>query len=349
MDRSIWRPTWHDRGRLLAPNPAIPFVARAVKDPSIVNYDGAWHLFFTAIGVDGDRSLGYMRTPDLAAFARQRPHQVYYDPALQPAAPFVFYHTDHELWYLIFQVVSPRRRSYIPVYATNASLDPATWSAPRALVPNITRAEKRRIDFWIIADDMHVCLFYWDNVGGTWCLDCPRDRFPHEFERERRVFSVVEPTWEIHEAGCIYWVTDQAMYLLLVESTSADATTGQRLYPDERQSRFYTALTARDLRGPWYLVDNPFFARIEDIRTPEPHRWMHNVSHGEVLRSNISETPSITSHNVRFLIQSQPEPLVPAASFRYGDLRWDLGLIEMEHLPNLQAYERPDLQVARRG
>jgi len=337
---SMDRPRWHDRGRLLAPDPLIPFAARAVKDPSIVYYDGAWHLFYTALSLGGDRSLGYMRSPSLAAFTPQRPHQLRFDPAMQPAAPFVFYHTEHALWYLIFQVVSPRRRSYIPVYATNVSLDPATWSAPRALVPDTKHLEKRRIDFWIIADRTHFFLFYWDNVGGTWYVDCPRDRFPLGFERERRVLSIVEPTWEIHEAGCIYWVTDQAMYLLLVESTLADTTTGRRLYPDERQYRFYAALTARDPRGPWYLVDNPFFARVEDIQTPGPHRWMRNVSHGEVLRSNISETPSITSHNVRFLIQSQPEPFMPAASFRYADLRWDLGLIELEHLPDLQAYVR---------
>ena len=147
MDRPTWRATWYDRGRLLAPNPAIPFVGRAVKDPSIVHDDGAWHLFFTAIGADGERSLGYMRAPRLGAFARQRPHQLHRDPVLQPAAPFVFYYTEHKVWYLIFQVVSPQRRSYIPVYATNTSLDPATWSTPRTLVPHLPQVEKRRIDF----------------------------------------------------------------------------------------------------------------------------------------------------------------------------------------------------------
>lgn len=343
------RPKWHDRGHLLAPDPSIPFAARAVKDPSIVHYDGAWHLFYTAISLQGDRSLGYLRSPSLAACARQRPYQLHFDPAMQPAAPFVFYHTEHALWYLIFQVVSPKRRSYIPVYATNASLDPATWSAPRTLLPGATHLEKRRIDFWIIADRTHVFLFYWDTRGGTWCADCPRDRFPPGFERERRVLSVVEPTWEMHEAGCVYWVADQAMYLLLGESTLADTTTGRRLYPDNRQYRFYTALTARTLRGPWYLVDTPFFARIEDVQTHGPHRWLHNVSHGELLRSNISETAAITSHGVRFLIQSQPEPFIPAASFRYGELRWDLGIIELEHLPDLQSYIRPELQVAGSG
>src|SRR5579862_1764964 len=106
--------SWHYRGHVLAPDPSVAFAARAVKDPSLVYHDGTWHLFYTAISHQGTCSLGYVRTALLADCAVQQQQQLSLDDAARPAAPYVFYHSTQQVWYLIFQVPSPRRRSYIP-------------------------------------------------------------------------------------------------------------------------------------------------------------------------------------------------------------------------------------------
>ena len=75
------------------------FDAVAVKDPSIVRYDGAWRLFYTARSAKG-YGLGYAAAPTLDGLNEAPRHylrQLHGRESRYAAAPQVFYFTPGEI------------------------------------------------------------------------------------------------------------------------------------------------------------------------------------------------------------------------------------------------------------
>jgi predicted GH43/DUF377 family glycosyl hydrolase len=55
---------WHADAPLFRPGPAGSFDETSVKDPSIVRFNGAWHVFYTARGRN-QYTLGYVSAATL--------------------------------------------------------------------------------------------------------------------------------------------------------------------------------------------------------------------------------------------------------------------------------------------
>jgi hypothetical protein len=123
----------------------------AVKDPTIVHYQGKWHLFYTVSGKEPG-GIGYVsaeRLDLLKTAPRYKLNQFQgHTSDSKGGAPQVFYFERHKLWYLIYQTKDFNRQ---PVYSTTPTIDnPESWSKTRNLIVR-EEPDVKWIDFWIIA------------------------------------------------------------------------------------------------------------------------------------------------------------------------------------------------------
>lgn len=274
---------------LLGPGPPGSFDETAVKDPSIVFHNNAWHLFYTARG-RGQYTLGYVTAPTLEGLNAAPRRQIM--PAYA-AAPQVFYFRPQRKWYLIFQTAAA---NYQPVFSTSADL--AVWAAPQPLIDK--RDSAKWIDFWVLCDARHAYLYFTRDHRDLYLATAPLDRFPQGWDTPRRVFS------PLHESAHIYASNERApRYLLFFETQQ-----------DDRRS--YGLAEAATPGGPFREVDRRFAA---SVRQPA---WTSEISHGELIREGSDERLVINPAQIRFLIQGLP---AGAHTGTYAELPWRLGII----------------------
>jgi hypothetical protein len=289
---------------LLSPGPPEAFDSVAVKDPSIVRYQGAWHLFYTARNRAG-YSLGYVRAPKLEQLEgapRFALTQLHPAKSSYAAAPQVFYFRPQRKWYLVFQT---DEANYLPVYSTTASpAVPGSWSAPQPLVEK--RESAKWIDFWIVCDDRSAYLFYTRDHREAMVMSTRLEDFPRGFSNPRAVFSPV------HEAVHVYSVAgSRPAFAMLFERQSGDL-------------RRFGLARSTSLAGPWTPAEEDFAGGEQLDYLPGRPRWTEEVSHGELLRQGYDERMEVSADLWEFLIQG-----LPAGEHRgeYPLLPWRLGLI----------------------
>lgn len=277
---------------LLAPGAPGTFDETAVKDPSIVFHNNAWHLFYTARG-RGQYTLGYVTAPALGQLKNAARRQIM--PAYA-AAPQVFYFRPHKWWYLIFQTTAA---NYQPVFSTNTDIaNSAAWTAPQPLIGK--RDTAKWIDFWILCDSRQAYLYFTRNHRDLYMATTPLKNFPRGWDEPRRVFS------PLHESAHVYSTTGRTpRYLLFFETQNDDR-------------RAYGLAESTTPAGPFREIDRAFAATIHQPA------WTNEISHGELLRQSNDERLLLDPANLRFLIQGLP---AGAHTGPYVDLPWSLGLI----------------------
>lgn len=292
---------WRASTPLLAPGPRGSFDETAVKDPSIVRYNGRWHLFYTARG-RGRYNIGYVsaaRLEGLAAAPRHLLAQLRGQKEEYAAAPQIFYFRPQKLWYLIYQTTDGW---YQPVYSTSANIDqPQSWTAPRPLL--LKTDEAKWIDFWVIADAQHAYLFYTRSHREVMSMSTPLSQFPHGFRDARRALDGV------HEAVHIYRVRATGEPYQMIFETF------------DNQLRKFGLASASSLAGPWKRVTDDF-ASGSMIEKPS---WTGEASHGELLRSGYDERLEVRWRRLQFLIQGMP---AGEHKGEYVDLPWRVGILE---------------------
>jgi len=296
-------PHWQVGPPTLRPGPAGSFDSVAVKDPSIVFYEGNWHLFFTARG-RGAYTTGYVRAPRLD----QLQDAVRYElPKLRSkkerygCAPQIFYFAPHKKWYLLFQ---NRDSNYQPMLSHNVEIsDVDGWSNPQPLLSK--DHPEKWIDFWIICDTDEAHLFYTQGHKGIMHRSTRLADFPHNWGTANEVFA------DVHEAAHIYKVKDHAQYHMIYERNTP-------------QGRCYGLATADTLRGPWKKSTDQY-ATGEQLQDGEGgKKWTEMVSHGEALRSGYDQRLEYDPAEGRWLIQGI---LRSDSHLPYPTLPWQLGII----------------------
>src|SRR5262249_32623239 len=81
----------------------------SVKDPSVVYFEGRWHLFCTIRSKKRLRQIEYRSFKDWKDADKAEPHVLKLSEK-DFCAPQVFYYTPHKKWYLVYQVVDNKRR-----------------------------------------------------------------------------------------------------------------------------------------------------------------------------------------------------------------------------------------------
>jgi hypothetical protein len=169
------------------------------------------------------------------------------------------------------------------------------------------------IDFWVICDESKAHLFFTSNNGLMWRAETALADFPRGWSRPEIVLRD-----DIFEASHTYKIKGAQQYLTIVEAQGK----GGR--------RYYKAYLAQRLDGAWKAIaataENPF-AGWSNVRDSGRH-WTDSISHGELLRTGIDERMEIDVENLKFLFQGVSD--ARRAGKKYGDIPWELGLLEPE-------------------
>lgn len=284
------------------------FDETAIKDPSIVFYDGFWHLFYTARG-QGEYTTGYTRAKTLGDLGQAKRYRL---PTVRGAsrygcAPQIFYFAPQETWYLIFQ---NRNSNYQPAYVTNPDIfNPAGWSEAKNLLDKDTN--RRWIDFWIICDAQHAYLFYTEAHRAVMFRRTSLADFPSGWGPAREAFIGV------HEAVHIYKVAGRPQYDMIFERNTTEG-------------RSFGLARSDTLEGPWNKVTDAYATGAQLAYSGPGEPWSEMVSHGEALRRGYDQQLEYDPADRRWLIQGLRHA---DATAPYPTLRWQLGIIERTDPP----------------
>ncbi|MGQ9610087.1 MAG: non-reducing end alpha-L-arabinofuranosidase family hydrolase [bacterium] len=301
---------WNASQPLAAPIERQDDPCYSVKDPSIIYYQGKWHLFCTIRSRKRTHQIEYLSFTDWKdANSSERHilkiHSGYF------CAPQVFYFTPHKKWYLICQASDKSwQPEYQPAYSTTTNIaDPNSW-APLTPLGAKQADGKTGLDFWIICDEKKAHLFFTTLDGRMWREETSIEEFPHGWSEAHLAIS-----GDIFEASHTYKLKRLNKYMTLVEAQGGYGW------------RYYKAYVADRLDGKWEPLadtkDNAF-ASMANIQHTEP-RWTDCISHGELLRSGYDQTLEVDPINLKFLFQGVSDKDRDGKA--YGEIPWRLGLL----------------------
>lgn len=335
---------WTVGDPVLEAGPEGAFDELSVKDPTIVYYDSAFHLFYTGKATYETRDrlgylskngsgLGYVAAPTLEKLGNARRYDLGKITGAVIVAPQVFFFEPQKLWYIVAHTVVDGKPDLMPVYLTNPDItDVHGWNGPHELK---TRKSNNGfwIDFWVICDDEKAHLFYTDHAGSMFRLACPIESFPEGYAgvMEETVLTVRGENetgrWRMHEASHIYYVKKYDHYLNIMEAVYPHPT--RRNYWDSR-NRFMFAMVAKKLEGPWYRVEegeNEFLGDPQNLYATDGRRSVYDqVSHPELIRSGYDQRLEIEDYRLQLLFQAFDADAV-GPEYDYNYLPWELVLM----------------------
>ncbi|MFE2610746.1 non-reducing end alpha-L-arabinofuranosidase family hydrolase [Streptomyces mirabilis] len=304
---------WSSSGALISPKPDATHNIAGIKDPTVVYYNGKYHVFASTANASG-YNLVYLSFSDWSQAGSATHH--YLDRTAigsgYRAAPQVFYYAPQRLWYLVYQTGNAS-------YSTNPDIsNPNGWSAPRnfyASMPDIIRQNIGNgywVDMWVICDNANCYLFSSDDNGHLYRSQTTVGQFPNGFTNT--VIAAQDSNrYALFEASNVYKVQGANQYLLLVEAIGSDGR------------RYFRSWTTSSLAGSWTPLaateSNPF-ARASNVTFPAG-AWTKDISHGEMIRAGYDQTLTIPACRLQYLYQGKD----PNASGDYNSLPWRLGLL----------------------
>ncbi|MFE1886698.1 non-reducing end alpha-L-arabinofuranosidase family hydrolase [Streptomyces diastatochromogenes] len=305
--------SWSSSGPLIAPKPDATHNIAGIKDPTVVYYNGKYHVFASVASSSG-YSLVYLNFSDWSQAGSATHH--YLDRTAigtgYRAAPQVFYYAPQHLWYLVYQTGSAS-------YSTNADIsNPNGWSAPRNFYSSMPDVIKQNIgngywvDMWVICDSANCYLFSSDDNGHLYRSQTTVGQFPNGFTNTV-VAAQDSNKYALFEASNVYKVQGSNQYLLIVEAIGSDGR------------RYFRSWTSGSLAGSWAPLaaseSNPF-ARANNVTFPSG-AWTRDISHGEMIRAGYDQTLTIPSCRLQYLYQG----MNPNAGGDYNLLPWRLALL----------------------
>ncbi len=295
----------------LPPSEAHPWVA--VKDPSIIQHEGRWHLFCSLRKLkqgDGRIRIGHLVFDDWAG-AREATWTVMNLATGYHGAPQVFYFTPHKKWYLVYQAEDDAQGlKYGPCYSTTENIDdPASWTLPKPMYL-VRPGANPGLDFWVICDEQRAHLFFTTLDGCMWRTSTSIHSFPDTDWSEPQVALQAD----IFEASHTYKLLGREQYLTLVEAQA-----------DNR--RYFKAFVAARLDGEWKPLaatsSKPFVSLANVVNQQDS--WATSYSHGEFLRTGYNERLEIDPTALQLLFQGANDEEYRQG--HYGQIPWRLGLL----------------------
>lgn len=300
---------WSSSGVLVSPKNDGRGV-KNIKDPSIVYYNGKYHVFASVYTTGYNLvyfSFSDFNEANAATFTYLAQTKI---GAGYRAAPQVFLHKPSNLWYLVYQDGNA-------AYSTNADIsNPDGWSAPKNLFssqPSIISqniGNGNWVDMWVICDAANCHLFSSDDNGHLYRSQTSLANFPNGFGGTVIALQDTNP-YALFEASNVYSLGN-GQYLLLVEAIGG-------------RGRYFRSWTSSSLSGTWKPLaaseSGPFAgaANVKFAGTP----WTTSISHGEMVRTNADQTMTISPCKLRYLYQG----LDPNAGGDYNALPYRLGLL----------------------
>ncbi len=310
---------WTSSAALMVAKPSSQYPEVAIKDPTVVYYGGRWHVFATQAKGNG-WGLEYRSFTDWSNAGSANPY--FLDStrigAGYRAAPFVFFHTPSQLWYLVFQNGNA-------AYSTNPDINnPGGWSAVKTFyssVPSNIQTDIRNganwLDFAVACDTVNCHLYSAGDNGKIYRSQTTLANFPNGFGSTVTMLQDSNRNL-LFEAPQVYKVRETGQYLMIVEAIGSSG-------------RYFRSFTSSSLSGPWTTLaateSNPF-AGDANVSFPTG-KWSQGISHGEILRTGYDQNLEISACNMRMLYQG----LAPGASGSYDRLPYRLGLLTQTNSP----------------
>ncbi|MDT0549579.1 non-reducing end alpha-L-arabinofuranosidase family hydrolase [Streptomyces lonegramiae] len=304
---------WSSSGVLMSPKPDSTHNIAGLKDPTVVYYNGKYHVFASVASSSG-YSLVYLNFTDWSQAASATHY--YLDRSAigtgYRAAPQVFYFAPQRTWYLVYQTGNAS-------YSTNTDIsNPNGWSAPRNFYSSMPDIIKQNIgngywvDMWVICDSANCYLFSSDDNGHLYRSQTTLAQFPNGFTNT--VIAAQDSNkYALFEASNVYKVQDSNQYLLIVEAIGSDGR------------RYFRSWTSSSIGGSWTPLaasENNPFARASNTTFPSG-AWTRDISHGELIRAGYDQTLTINPCKMQYLYQG----MNPNAGGDYNTLPWRLGLL----------------------
>jgi enterochelin esterase-like enzyme/aryl-phospho-beta-D-glucosidase BglC (GH1 family) len=319
---------WVSTGPIISAKRDSQHALNAIKDPTVVNYNGLWHVYATSASDTGGWGMVYLNFADWKDADKAPQYYMDDNPNLRGyhCAPQVFYFEPQKLWYLIYQ-------SQHPTYSTTTDLSkPETWTKPQSFFAEHPKSVVAGwIDYWVICDETHAYLFFTDDNGRFYRSRTKMSDFPKGFDEPVVVMQAKEPR-ELFEASCTYRLKGTGQYLTIIEAGN------------ERWTRYYKAFIADRLDGEWKPLAATWgdsFADTTRVRMEDGSKlWSDDISHGELLREGYDQTMTIDPANLTLLYQGIPHDA--PRNVDYGRLQWKLSLLQRESSVVTPARARAD-------
>lgn len=280
--------------------------AASIKDPSIVYFDGNYHVFATTYS-GGYKSM-YTKFSDFGQ-AKSASHSIFSPGGSSTVAPQVLYFSPQDKWYIITQ--------WPAKFSTNSDINnPNGWTRPETFWPGNDEFGGA-LDYWVICDDAECYMFFFKDDGNMYQVKTSVANFPNFNVNEVTISNVEGAGGQsiLFEAGNVYKVQGTDEYLLVVEGWGASE--GRRLY---------RGWTSTSLNGPWKQYktsENDPFAGLNNVSFPSG-QWSQQISHGELVRAGHDEKMEINACNMQFLYQGVD---LGGFSGSYDERPYKLGLL----------------------
>jgi hypothetical protein len=305
---------WKSTGELVSPISDAAHTIVSVKDPTVVRYNGLWHIYATAYSTSARTwSMVYLNFKDWSEAPKAKLTYIDVNPNLRGyhCAPSLFYFRPHRKWYLVFQ-------SQQPQYCTTEDISrPETWTKPQDFfAAKPSGAPRLWIDYHMICDDTHAYLFFTGDDGRFYRSRTRIEDFPKGMSNPE--IAIQDQRNNLFEASITYRIKGTNTYLTLIEALSP--------------ARYYRAWISDRLDGQWTPVpgadswETPFAGinnvTFEDGAAP----WTRDISHGELIRDGYDETMTIDPNNLQLLYQGRD----PASGGNYSLLPYRLALLKLD-------------------
>jgi endo-1,4-beta-xylanase len=307
---------WSGSAPLITPRGDASHDIVAVKDPTVVNFNGRYHVYGSSVSRTGAYNMIYTSFADWSEAPSAPLYYMDQTPgfATYVAAPQVFYFTPQKKWYLVYQ-------SGPPMYSTADDVAaPATWTRPAPFFAStpaiITQNGGGWLDYWVICDAESCHLFFSDNHGRWYGSKTSLSEFPRGFGEPVVVLQDTN-AGRMFEASNVYQISGTNQYLALIEAF--DQTSSGR--------RYFRSWISDSLDGqwlPWQASGSYAFASSRNV-TFEGSAWTDDISHGDMIRTDYAETMAIDPCELRYVFQGADPKADNGGD--YNKIPWQIGLL----------------------
>ena len=309
---------WEYSAPLIAAEQRKTERSRAQKDPTVVFYEGKWHVFMT-VKLRGKSATEHCSFAKWEEADRSKRTILRISKSNYYCAPQVFYFRPHGKWYLVYQMGVPGANKMWVAYSTTTDIaDPGSWTQAMPMLDG-GKNDPRKVgglDYWIICDNERAYLFLTSLNGKMWRLWTRLEDFPRGFDKFELALEA-----KVFEASHTYKLKGTDKYLTVIE---------------ENGRRYYKAYLADHLAGKWTpLADTARrpFAGWHNVRPAAGvEAWTDNISHGELIRDGCDETLTVDPGHLRFIFQGMWDK--DKSGKGYGQFQWRIGMLTPKSVEN---------------